>query len=130
MRSRLLIAGPRPSSLSIRQISFFQQGLYIPGAVVDRPAGITIEVNNDTNTRQAPLPRISVITPSFNHARFLAAAMDSVLSQRYPGLEYIVMDGGSKDGSAEIIRARADGLAYWQSEQDGGQANALNLGLS
>lgn len=87
-------------------------------------------MHSDANTNQARLPRISVITPSFNHGKFLAAAMDSVLSQHYPGLEYIVMDGGSKDGSAEIIRARADRLAYWQSERDGGQANALNLGLS
>jgi glycosyltransferase involved in cell wall biosynthesis len=87
-------------------------------------------VHSDAETKQPALPRISVITPSFNHAKFLAAAMDSVLSQHYPGLEYIVMDGGSKDGSADIIRARADGLAYWQSERDGGQANALNMGLA
>ncbi len=82
-----------------------------------------------TQSGEAALPRISVITPSFNHAQFLAAAMDSVLSQNYPGLEYIVMDGGSQDGSVDIIRARADKLAYWQSERDGGQANALNIGL-
>jgi hypothetical protein len=88
------------------------------------------QTNSNTLSADAPLPRISVITPSFNHARFLAAAMDSVLSQNYPGLEYIVMDGGSQDGSADIIRARASKLAYWQSERDGGQANALNLGLS
>jgi hypothetical protein len=91
---------------------------------------MTPEANIDTFSADAYLPRISVITPSFNHARFLAAAMDSVLSQDYPGLEYIVMDGGSQDGSADIIRARASKLAYWQSERDGGQANALNLGLS
>lgn len=78
----------------------------------------------------ASLPRISVITPSYNHGKFLAAAMDSVLSQDYPDLEYFVMDGGSKDGSADIIRARADKLAYWQSEPDGGQTNAVNMGLS
>jgi len=91
---------------------------------------MTAEVQSNMHSRSAPLPRISVITPSFNHGRFLAAAMDSVLSQNYPGLEYIVMDGGSKDGSPDIIRARAGKLAYWQSERDGGQANALNLGLS
>jgi hypothetical protein len=91
---------------------------------------MTTQTNINTLSVDAPLPRISVITPSFNHARFLAAAMDSVLSQDYPGLEYIVMDGGSQDGSADIIRARAGKLAYWQSERDGGQANALNLGLS
>jgi glycosyltransferase involved in cell wall biosynthesis len=83
-----------------------------------------------TQASNAALPRISIITPSYNHAQFLAAAMDSVLSQNYPALEYIVMDGGSKDASADIIRARADRLAYWQSERDGGQANALNMGLA
>jgi hypothetical protein len=84
----------------------------------------------NTRSGRKTLPRISVIMPSFNHALFLGAAMDSVLSQNYPNLEYIVMDGGSKDGSADIIRARAAKLAYWQSEPDGGQATALNLGLS
>ncbi|MGC8536466.1 MAG: glycosyltransferase family 2 protein [Rhizomicrobium sp.] len=88
------------------------------------------EARIDAHCRDAALPRISVVTPSFNHAQFLAAAMDSVLSQNYPGLEYIVMDGGSKDGSADIIRARAGKLAYWQSEPDGGQASALNAGLA
>ncbi len=91
---------------------------------------MTNQTRAGTSAGEAALPRISVITPSFNHAAFLAAAMDSVLSQNYPNLEYIVMDGGSKDGSADIILARADRLAYWQSERDGGQANALNLGLA
>jgi glycosyltransferase involved in cell wall biosynthesis len=72
------------------------------------------------------LPRITVATPSYNQARFLEAAMSSVLDQGYPNLEYIVIDGGSTDGSVEIIRRHADRLHYWVSEKDGGQYDGLN----
>jgi glycosyltransferase involved in cell wall biosynthesis len=76
-----------------------------------------------------PLPRISVITPSFNQGRYLAQTLDSVLSQGYPNLEYIVIDGGSSDDSIEHLRARSDRLAYWYSEKDAGHADALNKGF-
>lgn len=72
------------------------------------------------------LPRITVVTPSFNQAAYLETTLLSVLGQCYPNLEYIVMDGGSTDGSAEIIRRHEGQLAYWQSQADGGQAAALN----
>src|SRR5215470_7311361 len=74
-------------------------------------------------------PRISIVTPSFNQARFLEATIRSVLDQRYDNLEYIVVDGGSTDGSVEIIKRYADRLAFWCSEADGGHGNALNKGL-
>lgn len=72
------------------------------------------------------LPRITVVTPSFNQAQFLETTMLSVLGQCYENLEYIVMDGGSNDGSVEIIRRHESKLAHWTSGPDGGQAAALN----
>jgi glycosyltransferase involved in cell wall biosynthesis len=75
-------------------------------------------------------PQISIITPSFNQGRFLAATLESVLRQDYPALEYLVMDAGSEDGSVEIIRQRASELSFWRSEPDRGQAAAINEGFS
>jgi glycosyltransferase involved in cell wall biosynthesis len=75
-------------------------------------------------------PKISVVTPSFNQARYLEDALESVLGQDYPNLEYSVLDGGSQDGSREIIGAKQYRLAYWRSHPDGGQAAAINEGFS
>jgi glycosyltransferase involved in cell wall biosynthesis len=76
------------------------------------------------------LPKISIITPSFNQSQFLEETLRSVLDQRYPNLEYIVIDGGSVDGSTEIIKRFEKHLAYWVSEADRGQVHAINKGLS
>lgn len=76
------------------------------------------------------LPRISVVTPSFNQKDYLETTLSSVLDQGYPNLEYVVIDGGSKDGSLEAIERHADRLSYWVSEPDGGHANALNKGFA
>lgn len=75
------------------------------------------------------LPRISVVTPSFNQARYIERTIESVLGQEYPDLEYFVMDGGSDDGSAEIIRRYAERLTGWVSEPDAGQAAAIVAGF-
>jgi len=76
------------------------------------------------------LPVISIVTPSFNQARFLGETMESVLSQNYPKLEYLVVDGGSRDDSVEIIRRHAARLSWWVSEPDGGMYDAINKGFA
>jgi glycosyltransferase involved in cell wall biosynthesis len=77
----------------------------------------------------SPWPRISIVTPSYNQGRFIEETMRSVLLQGYPDLEYIVMDGGSTDHTVEIIRPYEPWLAYWVSERDRGQTQAINKGM-
>jgi glycosyltransferase involved in cell wall biosynthesis len=75
------------------------------------------------------LPLISIVTPSFNQGQFLKTCIESVLSQGYPKVEYIVIDGGSRDNSIHIIEKYAGDIAYWISEPDKGQTDAINKGF-
>jgi glycosyltransferase involved in cell wall biosynthesis len=80
-------------------------------------------------TKGGDWPRLSIVTPSYNQGAFLERTICSVLDQGYPNLEFMVIDGGSTDNTIDIIRRYERHLAYWVSEKDSGQSDALNKGF-
>ncbi|MFK7759467.1 MAG: glycosyltransferase family 2 protein [Phycisphaerales bacterium] len=75
------------------------------------------------------LPSLCIVTPSLNQGRFLQGAIDSVLDQQYPALEYVVRDGGSSDETVDVLKSSTDRLTSWESQPDNGQASAINAGF-
>jgi len=73
--------------------------------------------------------KLSIVTPSYNQSPYLEKTIQSVINQNYPNLEYIIMDGGSTDGSVEIIKKYSDIITYWESKPDKGQADAIYRGF-
>ncbi len=101
-----------------------------PAGKRDWPWQSDAPVSPDTFVDAAHGPTISIVTPSFNQGAFLEESIRSVLLQSYPHIEYIIIDGGSNDGSVEIIRQYAPWLAFWTSEPDQGPADALRRGFA
>lgn len=89
-----------------------------------------VKSNIGLHTQGNALPRISIITPSFNQGQFIEETIRSVLLQGYPNLEYIVIDGGSSDNSADVIRRYEPWITFWVSEKDKGQTDAINKGFA
>jgi FkbM family methyltransferase len=89
------------------------------------PTELTVPASYYAEIPPQNAPRIAIVTPSLNHAAYLKQAIDSILGQKYPNLAYFVQDGGSKDGSVDILNSYNSQLA-WRSEPDTGQANAIN----
>ena len=87
-------------------------------------------LNGQAPVRAAGKPVVSVITVVFNSVNLLERTIQSILNQTWPNIEHIIIDGGSKDGTVDIIRKYDDRIAYWISEPDGGLYDAMNKGLA
>ena len=95
-----------------------------------RPEWLYDTVTPPTAERDSSFPRITIVTPTLNQGPFIEETIRSVVLQRYPNLEYIIIDGGSTDGTVEIIKKYEPWLSFWESVPDHGQADALNKGFA
>ena len=117
----------RPTSINIfwrKSLEFVKNDYNHDISDINNKKNIPIEI-----IKRKKLPTISIVTPSFNQAEFLEECIDSILSQNYPNLDYVIMDGGSTDGSVDIIKKHQKYFKYWQSKKDSGQYWAINEGF-
>jgi len=104
-------------------------GIPAPYKEIDQPAAERNLQSMDSAQSPNHWPRISVVTPSCNQGQFIEETIQSVLLQGYPNLEYMILDGGSKDETTQVIKKYERHLAYWHSRKDEGQADAINQGM-
>ena len=110
--------------------SFFPRLISPKDQYPPRPVFIPHYYQTPETNRQDTLPVISIVTPSFNQAKFLKHTIESIIGQGYPRLEYVVQDGGSVDGTRDVLEKYRPHLTHAESRKDGGQAHAINLGFA
>jgi len=93
------------------------------------PRLLNLKTSKPTPAIPANAPRVAMVTPSYNHAQYLGATIDSIVGQAYPNLYYHVQDGASIDGTVDLLKNRGNSIS-WKSEPDKGQSNAINLGFA
>ena len=98
--------------------------------VQHQPQALQLPAHYHRPLRLRAPAKMSIVTPSFRQAHFIERTLRSVIDQGYPDLEYIVQDGGSQDGTVDILQRYAGKLASWESKPDKGQSQAINLGFA
>src|SRR5262245_2353480 len=125
------MSAARPASERSPPLRCMPESARIPTAKAPREANVSHWISSASQGIRPCMrwPSLSVITPSFNQAQYIEQTIRSVLDNHYPALEYLVMDGGSTDGTVEILERHADHLQF-VSQVDGGQSDAVNQGFA